>query len=158
LRQQYSFWLHVDGAWGGAAVLSPKLQNEFLPGLADADSFTLDFHKMPGTALMCNVLLLNRSDRTLGRVLSAGDGSYLFREEEGGAQEDLGLVSLQCGRKVDSLKWFLDWQYFGRQGFASRIENNLALCHYAEELVQRSPELELIVPRTSFNICFCYKM
>ena len=36
--------------------------------------------------------------------------------------EDLGVASLQCGRSVDSLKWFLDWKFFGREGLAARVE------------------------------------
>ena len=158
LRKQYGFWLHVDGAWGGAAVYSPKLKTKYLAGLEDADSFTCDFHKMLGSSLMCNILLINKSTHTLGTVLSAGDGSYLFRDEQITEVEDFGTVSLQCGRRVDSLKWFLDWKYFGKEGFARRVEGYLLLCEYAEKLVEKSPELEMVVERTAFNICFRYKV
>lgn len=158
LRDKYGFWLHVDGAWGGAAVLSSRLREKFLPGLEGADSFTLDFHKMLGASLMCNILLINGKNRALSTVLSAGDGSYLFRDEEDDAVEDLGAVSLQCGRRVDSLKWFLDWKFFGREGLAKRVEDYLELCEYAENRVQQSAELEMVVPRTSFNVCFRYKV
>lgn len=158
LRREYGFWLHVDGAWGGVAVLSPILQQQFLSGLPQADSFTCDFHKMLGTSLMCNVLLINNKDRALHRTLSAGDGSYLFRDEHTSEFEDPGLASLQCGRRVDSLKWFLDWKFFGRKGLAARVEKNLALCQYAEDWVQQSSELEMVVPRTSFNVCFRFKV
>ncbi len=158
LRDKYRFWLHVDGAWGGAAVLSSKLRQKFLPALEAADSFTVDFHKMLGASLMCNILLINGKNRALETVLSAGDGSYLFRDEEADAVEDLGAVSLQCGRRVDSLKWFLDWKFFGREGLGQRVERYLDLCEYAENWVQQSTELEMVVPRTSFNVCFRYKV
>jgi glutamate/tyrosine decarboxylase-like PLP-dependent enzyme len=158
LRDKYDFWLHVDGAWGGAAVLSTTLKEKFLPGLRDADSFTCDFHKMLGASLMCNILLINKRNHTLGTVLSAGDGSYLFRDEFTSEIEDLGAVSLQCGRRVDSLKWFLDWKFFGREGLAGRVEKYLTLCEYAENWVNQCPELEMVVPRTSFNVCFRFKV
>ncbi len=158
LRRKYGFWLHVDGAWGGAAVFSPRLRARYLPGLEEADSFTFDFHKMLGSALMCNVLLMNGRSDAFARVLSAGDGSYLFRNESVDGSEDLGPISLQCGRRVDSLKWFLDWKFFGREGLARRVEKNLELCEYAEEVVNASDELELVVPRTSFNVCFRFKV
>lgn len=158
LRKEYGFWLHVDGAWGGAAVVSPSLKAKYLSGLEEADSFTCDFHKMLGTSLMCNVLLVNKGLHTFRTVLSAGDGSYLFRDEEENEVEDFGAVSLQCGRRVDSLKWFLDWKFFGREGLALRVENYLRLCEYAESLVMHYDELELLVPRTSFNICFRYRV
>ena len=156
LRAKYGFWLHVDGAWGGATVLSQRLRPRFLQGLEEADSFTMDFHKMLGSTLICNVLLLNRPDDALGRALAAGDGSYLFRESEEDELLDLGTASLQCGRRVDSLKWFLDWKFYGQEGLARRVESFLELCGYAEECVGRHPELELVAPRESFNVCFRY--
>jgi len=158
LRQKYGFWLHVDGAWGGAAVLSTGLKKRFLSGLQEADSFTCDFHKMLGASLMCNILLINKRNHALGTVLSAGDGSYLFREEQGNDIEDFGTASLQCGRRVDSLKWFLDWKFFGRMGLADRVEKGLTLCEYAEKWVDQSTYLEMVVPRMSFNVCFRFKI
>ncbi|MFT5699478.1 MAG: glutamate/tyrosine decarboxylase-like PLP-dependent enzyme [Desulforhopalus sp.] len=157
LRKEFGFWLHVDGAWGGASVLSPILKEKYLKGLEDADSFTCDFHKMLGSSLMCNILLINKRVHTFGTVLSAGDGSYLFRDEHINEIEDFGTVSLQCGRRVDSLKWFLDWKFFGREGLARRVEGYLSLCEYAEEIVVKNAALEMVAPRTSFNICFRYK-
>jgi glutamate/tyrosine decarboxylase-like PLP-dependent enzyme len=113
---------------------------------------------MLGSTLMCNILLINKRRQALAAALSAGDGSYLFRSENVVETEDLGHSSLQCGRRVDSLKWFLDWKFFGREGLATRVEKSLELCAYAEEVVSRSPELELVVPRTSFNVCFRFKV
>lgn len=158
LKKKYDFWLHVDGAWGGAAVLSSTLRKKFLMGIEQVDSFTTDFHKMLGSALMCNIFLVNNRCHTLGKVLSGGDGSYLFRDENENYVEDLGSVSLQCGRRVDSLKWFLDWKYYGQEGLAKRVEKYYELCEYGEQLVLESSELELVVPRASFNICFRYKV
>src|SRR5204863_4430780 len=37
-------WFHVDAAWGGAAVMSPRLRGH-LAGIGDADSITCDAHK-----------------------------------------------------------------------------------------------------------------
>jgi glutamate/tyrosine decarboxylase-like PLP-dependent enzyme len=157
LQGKYNFWLHVDGAWGGAVVLSDTLRRQYLNGIEAVDSFTLDFHKMLGTALMCNVFLINRRSNLLGSVCGAGDVSYIFREGEEDELYNLGAHSLQCGRKVDSLKWFLDWKFYGRQGFAKRVETYHELCQYAEEIVENTLELEMVVPRDSFNICFRFK-
>ncbi|MGE4559556.1 MAG: aspartate aminotransferase family protein [Desulfobulbus sp.] len=158
LRDRYRFWLHVDGAWGGAVVLSESLRTRFLPHLEQADSFTLDFHKMLGTALMCNVLLFNHRPYILREVCSAGDESYIFRDGDNGEVRDLGTMSLQCGRRVDSLKWFLDWKFYGQAGLAARVGNYLELCRYAERQVEQAEELEMVVPRESFNICFRYRV
>lgn len=155
LQKEYDFWLHVDGAWGGTAVLSAALRQRFLEGLEAVNSFTCDFHKMVGTNLMCNVLLLNKSRRTLGKVLSGGDSSYIFHDNSNEV-EDLGSVSLQCGRRIDSLKWFLDWKFFGQEGLGKRVEKSLSLCRHAENYINSSEHLEMVVPRNSFNVCFRY--
>lgn len=157
LKDKYDFWLHADGAWGGAAIMSDTLKEQYLKGIEHVDSFTCDFHKMLGSALMCNFLLINRGNQTFSNVLGGGDGSYLFRDSEDDTVPDLGNFSLQCGRRVDGLKWFLDWKYYGKEGFGKRMEKYLELCKYAEQLITETDELELVAPRTSFNLCFRYK-
>lgn len=157
LKRKYGFWLHVDGAWGGAAIMSDTLRRKYLTGLEASDSFTCDFHKMLGSSLMCNFLLLNRSTTTLKNVLAGGDGSYLFRNCEDDDVFDLGTRSLQCGRRVDALKWFLDWKYYGKEGFGKRLERYLELIELAEKIVRKTDQLELVSPRVSFNLCFRYR-
>ncbi len=156
LRKQHGFWLHGDGAWGGAALFADELREKFLPGIEQLDSFTWDFHKMPGSNLMCNMLLLNRGRGSLRCTCSSGEHSYLFREEDQSAELDTGIASLQCGRKVDALKWFLDWKYHGKEGFAKRIRHYLKLAEYAEQAIANTKELELTTHRESFNVCFRY--
>jgi glutamate/tyrosine decarboxylase-like PLP-dependent enzyme len=157
LQQRYDFWLHVDGAWGGTVFLHPELREKFLPCIEKVNSFTWDFHKMHGVALICNILLINQSSNLLQRVCGAGDGSYLFRDEMNDSAMDLGRSSLQCGRRVDSLKLFLNWKFYGQEGMAQRLSFFLQMCSYAENFIKESNELEMVVPRQSFNVCFRYK-
>ncbi len=152
LRDKHHFWLHGDGAWGGAAVMSSILKAKFLKGIEQLDSFTMDFHKMLGSNLMCNFLLLNHQN-LLSCTCADGDNSYIFRDNK----VDLGVNSLQCGRRVDSLKWFLDWKFYGKQGFADRVENYYQLSKFAEDFINTSNELEMVVKRSSFNVCFRFK-
>jgi glutamate/tyrosine decarboxylase-like PLP-dependent enzyme len=152
LRDKYGFFLHGDGAWGGSVIMSETLKNKFVKGIEKLDSFTMDFHKMLGTSLICNFLLLNNSNKELTKTCALGDVSYIFRDDS-----DLGIKSLQCGRRVDSLKWFLDWQYFGKDGFGKRVENYYNLISYAESLAKNSDKLEIISPQYSFNLCFRFK-
>ncbi len=152
------FWVHVDGAWGGSVFLSPQRCHEFLPGLERADSFTFDFHKMHGIPMVCNFLLINgrrgKGVEVFQSTIASGNDDYIFRGTDQERPADLGALSLQCGRHVDVLKIFLAWKYYGRDGFVERIERFLQKAEFAENLVRKTPELELIVPRESFNINF----
>jgi glutamate/tyrosine decarboxylase-like PLP-dependent enzyme len=112
---------------------------------------------MPGTNLVCNMLLVNGRKEAFRCACSAGEHSYLFREEQEAHALDLGVGSVQCARRVDSLKWFLDWKYFGREGLAARVRHYLALAEYAEQRIDDTAALEMVVPRESFNVCFRYR-
>ena len=52
-------WLHVDGAFGGTALMNSK-HAELMRGLDAADSLTWDPHKMMGVPITCSVLLMRR--------------------------------------------------------------------------------------------------
>ena len=152
LRDKYKFWLHGDGAWGGASLVSDRLKDKLLKDVEQLDSFTMDFHKMLGSSLMCNFLLLNHR-HLLTKTCADGDNSYIFRDDD----YDSGHSSLQCGRRVDSLKWFLDWKFYGKEGFSDRVENYYELAKFAEQYINKSDVLEMVSRRASFNVCFRYK-
>ena len=51
----------------------------------------------------------------------------------------------------------MEWKFYGQEGFAKRVERYLDLCAYAEEQVRQYSELEMVVPRESFNVCFRFR-
>ncbi len=65
LKEKFKFWLHIDGAWGGAVLVSDNLRKKYISGIEHVDSLTWDFHKMLGTSLMCNVFLINNKPHTI---------------------------------------------------------------------------------------------
>ncbi len=156
-RLSLDLWVHVDGAWGGTVFLSKELTEQYLPGLDQADSFTFDFHKMHSIPMVCNLLLINNRAGILQATVNSGNDDYIFRGQDNERPADLGALSLQCGRHVDILKLFLSWKFYGRAGFVARIECFLAKAAYAEGVVQKTPQLEMLVPRESFNINFIHR-
>jgi sulfinoalanine decarboxylase len=107
---------------------------------------------MLGSSLMCNFLLLNHR-HLLTKTCADGDNSYIFRDDD----YDSGHSSLQCGRRIDSLKWFLDWKFYGKEGFSDRVENYYELAKFSEQYINKSDVLEMVSKRASFNVCFRYK-
>jgi len=143
-------WLHVDAAWGGAALLSPKTRG-LLRGIERADSIAWDPHKMMGLQIICSVFLV-KDKGTLRRVCKHGEsGHYLLHENT--KDFDLGRMSLQCGRRVDAVKLWLAWRAVGHEGWAKRIERYLELSDFLESKVIDHPQLEMASHREFANIC-----
>lgn len=156
IKKKYNVWLHVDGAWGGVVFLEKDLSEKFLQNIKMVDSFTFDAHKMLSVPLMCSFLFINNHPQLLLKTCNVGDSSYIFHEDQEDSY-DLGPSSLQCGRRVDILKFYLEWQYYGRKGLGERVKKVLKLMEYAEKKVMKDDSLHLFTQRESFNLCFYYK-
>ena len=152
--KKHNLWLHVDGAWGGSVLLSKK-HSHLLKGLEKADSFTWDAHKMMGVPLMCSVVLFNRQN-ILKPLNDISGADYIFHNKDDDEVYDLGEISLQCGRRVDVLKLWFAWQYYGRNGYAKRIDKLFDLAQYMVEKINKHSDFELIAPVASLNVCFRY--
>jgi glutamate/tyrosine decarboxylase-like PLP-dependent enzyme len=122
--------------------------------LEKADSFVWNAHKLMGLPLICSILLVKEKGQLL-RTNSVSGTDYIFHDEAYGAF-DLGPMSLQCGRRVDALKLWLSWKYYGDKGYADRVDRFFELAAYAEDIVKKTPSLELMAPRSSVNVCFRY--
>jgi len=55
--EEFKCWLHVDAAWGGAALISER-HKSLLKGVEKADSVTWNPHKLMGVILQCSALLV----------------------------------------------------------------------------------------------------
>ncbi|HED52968.1 MAG TPA: aminotransferase class V-fold PLP-dependent enzyme, partial [Phycisphaerales bacterium] len=133
---QHGLWLHVDGAYGGSALLSGQ-SAPLLAGLDRADSFAWDAHKAMGVPLTCSVLL-TRKPGLMTRHFDES-ATYLFQQDSDSLNP--GTRSLQCGRRNDALKLWALWQHLGDAGFARRTDRQLALASHVRGVVQRDPML-----------------
>ena len=92
--------------------------------------------------------------------------SYLFHssdEEEAGKGEnkeiyDLADLTLQCGRRGDSLKLALGWIFYGKEGYASQIEHAFDTTAYLASLVSEHQDFVLVSenPPPCLQVCFYY--
>ncbi|KIW10962.1 hypothetical protein PV08_10261 [Exophiala spinifera] len=178
VARKYGLWMHIDGAWGGSFVFSETLRERSLRGCELADSIATNPHKMLGVPVTCSFLLLkDLRNAHRSNTLRAG---YLFHDEEedntngdgsrstDGAEgeedgawtppEDLADLTLQCGRRGDSLKLFLAWQYYGTLGYRTKIENAYSVACHMVQLVEAHPDLVLVStnPPPCLQVCFYY--
>lgn len=149
---KYNIWLHADGAFGGSLILSPETQHLFR-GIEKTDSFGWNPHKLMNIPLVASVLLVKQKG-TLHFNLTDINTDYIFHNNND--VEDLGKKSIQCGRRVDAVKLWFAWKYYGKKGYEKRMENLMEMAEYAEEKVKNHRQLELLAPRQSLTVCFRY--
>lgn len=149
---KYNIWLHADGSFGGSIILSDK-HRHLMKGIEKTDSFAWNPHKLMNIPLICSALLVKKRG-TLQHNITDINADYIFHDID--AIEDLGKKSIQCGRKVDAVKLWFAWKYFGLDGYQKRIDNLIDMATYAESIVNKHPKLELLSKRQSFAVCFQY--
>ena len=153
--EEFGMWLHVDGSWGGSVCFSAKHRHK-LDGCELADSLTINPQKMLNVPMTCSFLLTNDLRRFhAANSLRAG---YLFHDPEDDEVWDLADLTLQCGRRADSLKLALAWIYYGASGFEEGIDHAFDMAYHLTSLVERSPDFELIStnPPSCLQVCFYY--
>ncbi len=145
----HGVWLNIDGALGGSVVLSRR-HRHLVAGAERADSYVWNAHKMMGVPLPCSALLLARRGLLESHLSETAD--YLFQNEA--AELDPGTRSLQCGRRNDALKLWAAWQLHGDRGYERRIDRLFEMAAYVASRIDADPELELVMPPESINVCF----
>ena len=118
--KKYKVWFHIDASWGGSVLLSKK-HKHLLKGSENADSLTWCQHKAMAQPLMCTLALFKNPD-ILADLNDVEGTEYLFHDDNK-KTFDLGKYSLQCGRRVDALKLWLSWKYYGDSGYEKNINN-----------------------------------
>ncbi|XP_041332016.1 cysteine sulfinic acid decarboxylase [Pyrgilauda ruficollis] len=152
---RHGLWLHVDAAWGGSALLSPRLRH-LLAGIHRADSVTWNPHKLLMVGLQCSAFLLRDSSGLLQRCHGVG-ASYLFqRDKFYDVSLDTGDKSPQCGRRADGLKLWILWKAVGTKGLAQRVERAFGATRYLLEQVKRREGFQLVMEPEFINLCFWF--
>jgi glutamate/tyrosine decarboxylase-like PLP-dependent enzyme len=146
---EHGLWLHVDGAYGAAAMLCPA-GRAALRGLERADSLVLDPHKWlfqpyeMGCALVREPELLERT--------FALEGAYL-RDVTGG-EVNFRDRSLQLTRGGRALKLWLSVRVFGLAAFRDAVARGIALAAHAESVLAARPGWEVVTPAQLGIVCF----
>ncbi len=154
--KKHNMWLHVDASWGGPLIFSKKHKHQ-LEGVELADSITVNPHKMMGVPIVCSFLLT--PDITKFHKANTLPASYLFHEGNAGEEVwDLADLTLQCGRRGDSLKLALAWIYYGASGFEQQVDHAFETAAYFAAKVEAHHDLVLVSenPPPCLQVCFYY--
>ncbi|MEU9864097.1 aminotransferase class V-fold PLP-dependent enzyme [Streptomyces sp. NPDC047971] len=132
--------LHVDAAYGGAALFSDT-HRPLLAGLDRARSITLDLHKL-GWQPVAAGLLAVRDATDLTPLGHTADYLNADDDTEAGLPDLLGR-SLRTTRRPDILKIAVTLRALGRTGLGALVDRVCALAHHLADLVDKAPGLEL---------------
>ena len=78
IAKKHLCWLHVDGAYCGSVIFSAK-HRHLVKGLAHADSFNFNAHKMLGTPLTCSIIVTR--DKAHLRDTLSQEAAYLYQTD-----------------------------------------------------------------------------
>jgi len=155
LAMEWNLWLHVDGAYGAAAMLDPNSKALF-PGIERADSIALDPHKWLSVPVECGCLLVR--DGALLRDAFSLVPAYL-RTESGKGIGNLPWFAeygFQQTRGFRALKLWVTLAHAGTSGLARQIARQIALARYLEQSITVAPDFELLSKGQLSIVCFRY--
>ncbi|MEA2580862.1 MAG: aromatic-L-amino-acid/L-tryptophan decarboxylase [Actinomycetota bacterium] len=154
LCAEEGLWFHVDGAYGGPAVLAPDLRPLF-DGIERADSIAFDPHKWLYTPHSGGCVLV----RNMAHLAESfeGDASYVHQDKEYTQRGlDLGRHGPQFSRSFWALKVWVSLLAHGRDAYARRISHDAELARYLAASADAHPSFELISPAVLSICCFRY--
>ncbi len=148
-------WLHIDGAFGAAGVLSETLQPR-LKGITRADSLAFDFHKWMHVNYDAGFVLVRDGAAHLAAFSSRPE--YLQATERGLAAGNPWPVEYgpELSRGFRALKIWTQIATHGTQTLGTMISKNCAQAQLLADLVTTHPDLTLLAPVASSVVCFRY--
>lgn len=152
LAEKHNAWLHVDGAFGLFARISPDYAG-LAAGVERADSVISDGHKwlnVPydnGFAFVKNGSWLPKAFTAVADYLPDPDEerpSYIY-------------LGPEMSRRARSLAVWATLRAYGRDGYRSMVERCLANARHFEQLVLGNPDFEMVAPAPLNIVCFRYR-
>jgi glutamate/tyrosine decarboxylase-like PLP-dependent enzyme len=153
--ERHGLWLHIDACWGGGALLS-ETHRHLMRGAERADSLAWNPHKMSGSTLQCSAFL-TRHAGLLAKV-NGTNAAYLFQPDKLYSSLDAGDKTIQCGRKTDMFKLWLQWKAFGDAGMRRTVDRCFELAAFMAETMRNdsSGAWQLVYEPSCTNVCFWY--
>jgi glutamate/tyrosine decarboxylase-like PLP-dependent enzyme len=153
--KRHSLWLHVDGAYGAAAIFSDQ-HRELVRGIEFADSITIDPHKWLAMPFAAGVVLTSHPEAL--QQAFATSTPYMPKKTGSAPLLDNFQVSTQWSRRMNSLKLWLTLQVHGRQAYEDVIDRQLKLAAFFANWIRTSEWFELAAPQVLPIVNFRVKM
>jgi len=141
VAREEGWWLHVDGAYGGAGLAAPSVRSLFA-GVEHADSFIVDPHKWLFAPFDCCALIYR--DPALGRAAHTQHASYLDPVNVEGEWNPSDFA-IQLTRRARGLPFWFSLAVHGTEAYSAAIEHTLEVTRQGAELIRDADHLRLLV-------------
>ncbi len=141
VTQREQLWLHVDGAYGGAALAAPSVRHLF-NGVESADSFIVDPHKWLFAPFdSCALLYRNPA---LAKAAHTQSASYLdvLQDDNDWNPSD---YAAHLTRRARGLPFWFSLATHGSDAYRDAIESSLELTRLTARMIDDHPRLELVL-------------
>ena len=149
LCKEYSAWLHVDGAFGLFARITPGTR-ALTEGVERADSVISDGHKWLNVPYDCGFAFVREMER-LPRALNVG-APYLPSSDD--PHPNFGFISPENSRRARALAVWATLRAYGRAGYREMVERHVRLARRLADCIDASPELERLADVPLNIVCF----
>jgi L-2,4-diaminobutyrate decarboxylase len=141
VAQQQGWWLHVDGAYGGAGLAAPSVRALYA-GIEHADSFIVDPHKWLFAPYDCCALLYR--DPVLARAAHTQKAGYLDPVTVEGEWNPSDFA-IQLTRRARGLPFWFSLAVHGTQAYTDALEHTLSVTRQGRELIDAAEHVRLLV-------------
>lgn len=140
LKKEFDFWLHIDGAYGLAAMLSPLAKHKFA-GVEDADSVIVDPHKWLFAPFDACALIYR--DPRNGRRAHTQHAEYLdtLTESDEWSPSD---YAIQLTRRPRGLPLWFSLASYGAETYRAAISHSIDLARQIGTEIKKRPNLRLV--------------
>lgn len=155
LVAEEDLWLHVDGAFGALARLSPEYRS-LVEGIERADSVAFDFHKWMCTPYAAGCVLVR--DAEAHRRTFDAPATYLEPPPRGtGSWTDSpNRRGPQLSRAFTALKIWMVLRAYGFRRHGELVTDNIRQARYLARLVDEHPRMERLAPVALNVVTFRY--
>jgi aromatic-L-amino-acid/L-tryptophan decarboxylase len=152
---QEKIWLHIDGAFGALAKLTPRFKDQ-LKGLEKVDSVAFDLHKWMYMPYEIGCVLFKNPE--LHKAAFSGEVNYLAAHERGlaGGPETISNYGMELSRGFKALKVWMSLREHGIEKYKRLINQNIDQAFYLGGQITQMEDLELLIPVTMNIVCYRY--
>jgi glutamate/tyrosine decarboxylase-like PLP-dependent enzyme len=134
-------WFHVDGAYGGAALVVPEARDGFA-GIEHADSLVVDPHKWLFSPFDCAALVYR--DPTVARDVFAQHAGYLEPIQERGDWNPSDYA-FHLSRRARGLPFWFSLAAHGTDAYRDAVARTIETAQTAARLVDDAEHVELLM-------------